>query len=201
MPGRGIPRTGGRSRAGRLGRFFWRRDSIVPPLGCRGWRGSWRRRTCRSRNGRRTGNLQLGPVRPGSRRSRRTYQNSVSGDLISFLLQGKKKAEDILIHVPGLCLPAFFCCQIQMAQFFPDQPPDGGQQGVLFMGLTDHPAHGVCPLPHWDGTQDAPSFPLLGRCQRKRKVEPPLIRHGRHPATSAPQGAHTLWRSGIRRPG
>ena len=57
------------------------------------------------RQGRRTGNLQLGPVRPGSRRSRRTYQNSVSGDLISFLLQGKKKAEDILIHVPGqMCI-------------------------------------------------------------------------------------------------
>ena len=52
------------------------------------------------------------PVRLGIRRSRQTYQNSVSGDLISFLLQGKKKAEDILIHVPGLCLLAFFCCQI-----------------------------------------------------------------------------------------
>ena len=36
-----------------------------------------------------------------------------------------KKAEDILIHVPGLCLLAFFCCQIQIAQLFPNQPTDG----------------------------------------------------------------------------
>ncbi len=60
-------------------------------------------------------------------------------DLISFLLQGEEKAEDILIPCPACVLPAFFCCQIQMAQFFP-MAPDGGQQGVLFMGLTDHPA-------------------------------------------------------------
>ena len=110
MPGRGIPRTGGRSRAGRWGRFFLHLDSIAPPFEYHGWHGNWRQHICRSHSGPRTGNLRPDPVRLGIRRSRRTYQNSVSGDLVSFLLQGKKKAEDILIHVPGLCLLAFFYC-------------------------------------------------------------------------------------------
>ncbi len=106
----------------------------VPPLGCRGWRGSWRRRTCRSRNGRRTGNLRFGPVRPGSRRSRRTYQNSVSGDLISFLLQGRRKPRTFSSMSPACACRLFSVVRSKWRSFFPDQPPDGGQQGVLFMG-------------------------------------------------------------------
>ncbi len=77
-PGREILRTGGQSGAGLRGRSLLHRDSISPPLQCRGWRGSWRRRTCRSRSGRHTGNRPRGSVRPGSRRSPRTYQNSGS---------------------------------------------------------------------------------------------------------------------------
>ncbi|HJB53708.1 MAG TPA: hypothetical protein H9772_11580, partial [Candidatus Oscillibacter pullicola] len=90
------------------------------------------------------------------------YQNGVSGDLISFLLQGKKKAEDILIHVLGLCLLAFFCCQIQIAQLFPNQPTDGRQEGILFMGFTHHPTHSVCPFPGRNGAENVPRLTLLG---------------------------------------
>ena len=71
-------RKAGRSPAFRRGRFWLRLDSILPPSQYRGWRGSWRRRTCRSRSGRHTGNRPRGSVRPGSRRSPRTYQNSGS---------------------------------------------------------------------------------------------------------------------------
>ena len=160
--GKEIRRRAVQSRAGRLGQFFWRLDSIAPPLEYCGWHGSWHPRICRSHSGPRTGNLRPGPVRPGIRRFLRTYQNSVSDDLISFLLQGKKKAEDILIHVPGLCLLAFFCCQIQIAQLFPNQPTDGRQEGILFMGFTHHPTHSVCPLPGRDGAENVPCITLLG---------------------------------------
>ena len=89
--GKEIRRRAVQSRAGRLGQFFWRLDSIAPPLEYCGWHGSWHPRICRSHSGPRTGNLRPGPVRPGIRRFLRTYQNSVSDDLISFLLQGKKR--------------------------------------------------------------------------------------------------------------
>ena len=54
------------------------------------------------------------------------------------------------------------------------------------------------------GVQDVPSLPLLGRGQGKGEVQPPFLSHPAHSvlsATSGPQGAHSPWRSGIRRPG
>lgn len=79
-----IRRKAGQSPAYLRGRSFWHRDSISPPLEYRGWRGNWRRRTCRSRSGRRIGNRPHGSVRPGSRRSPRTYQSNVSGYITFF---------------------------------------------------------------------------------------------------------------------
>ena len=96
--GKEIRRRAVQSRAGRLGQFFWRLDSIAPPLEYCGWHGSWHPRICRSHSGPRTGNLRPGPVRPGIRRFLRTYQNSVSDDLISFLLQGTAGQEESRGH-------------------------------------------------------------------------------------------------------
>ena len=71
-------RKGGRSPAFRRGRFLWRLDNSIPPPQCSVWHGSWRRRICRSRSGRHTGNRPRGLILPESRQSRRTYQNSGS---------------------------------------------------------------------------------------------------------------------------
>ena len=93
-------RKGGRSPAFRRGRFLWRRDSNTPPFQYRGWRGSWRRHTCRSRSGRRTGNRPHGSVRPESRRCPQTYRSIESDGLV--LLPFTANAES-----RGHCHPRF----------------------------------------------------------------------------------------------
>lgn len=156
---------------------------------------SWRQRICRSHSGPRT-EPPIGSSPPGIRRSRRTYQNSVSGDLISFLLQARRKPRHS--HPCPRSVPAgFFCCQIQMAQFLPDQPRMADSRASCSWALQTILHTASVRRPAGMELRMRPASRCWGdRKERLSRRYPPWPT----PATSAPQGAHTLWRSGIRRP-
>ena len=197
----GNPPHKGRTGAGRWGRLFLRLDSIVPPLGCHGWRGSWLRRTCRSHSGQHTGNRPRGSVRPGNRRSPRTYQNSGSGHIIS-LLQRKQKAEDAVINIPGLRLWFGFSIEMSHRSSLPNQSADAAQQDPA--PVPCRPSGTLrrsAALREWPAGCSTP--PAAGARPGEREVQPPFLSHPVRPlsATSGLRGARSPWRSDIHHPG
>ena len=64
--------------------------------------------------------------------------------------------------------------------------PSSVQQRLLLLGSAYHPAHGVRPLPRWNGPQDLPRLPLMGRLHGEGEIQPAPIRHWPRPPTSAP---------------